>query len=291
MLTEEKQAKVQALAKRLKLPLVAEFNRHISKDADFSDNLHRLLEMEVLEKERRSMERRTKTAGFPVIRVLDTFEFDARRLPKLNRDQVWELADCRYITEKRNVIAIGTGKSHVAVALGLEAIRRGFTVRFKRASDLVNQMSEAHNERQLSRYMKTVNNCHLLILDELGYLNFDLQGASLLFQVFAARYEISSTIITTNLEFSKWTAFLGNDQAMSVALVDRLIHRAEILNMNGKSYRLKDARGALGPYPARSTGGMIYGTRVHTFAPDQKLKGVAPDALYLLPGVRWVDQD
>ena len=100
MLTEEKQAKVQALAKRLKLPLVAEFNRHISKDADFSDNLHRLLEMEVLEKERRSMERRTKTAGFPVIRVLDTFEFDARRLPKLNRDQIWELADCRYITEK-----------------------------------------------------------------------------------------------------------------------------------------------------------------------------------------------
>jgi len=141
--------------------------------------------------------------------------------------------------------AFHNGKTHLAIALGLEAIRRGFTVRFKRASDLVNQMSEAQNERQLSRYIKTLNTCHLLICDELGYLNFDLQGASLLFQVFAARYEVSSTMVTTNLEFSKWPAFLGNDLAMSTALVDRLIHRAVILNMNGKSYRLKDAKGEL----------------------------------------------
>ena len=116
---------------------------------------------------------------------------------------------------------------------------------FKRASDLVNQLSEAQNERQLSRYIKAVNNCHLLICDELGYLNFDLQGASLLFQVFAARYELSSTMITSNLVFSKWPDFLGNDSIMSTALVDRLIHRAEILNMYGDSYRLKEAKGML----------------------------------------------
>jgi len=170
--TEEKQAKIAALAKRLKLPLVAGFNQHISKEVDFSDNLLRQLEMEVLEKERWSIQRRTKVAGFPIIRVLDTFEFDAERLPNLDREQVWELADCRYITEKRNLIAIGnsgTGKTHMVIALGIEAIRRGFTVRFKRASDLVNQMTEAHNERQLSRYLKALNNCHLLICDELGY--------------------------------------------------------------------------------------------------------------------------
>ncbi|MDA8211618.1 MAG: IS21-like element helper ATPase IstB [Clostridia bacterium] len=245
-MTEDKQVKIAALAKRLKLPLLAGFERHISREADFSDNLLRLLELEIQEKERRGIERRTKAAGFPIIHTLDTFEWDTDRLPKLKKAQVWELATCRYITEKRNVIAIGnsgTGKSHLAGALGLEAIRQGFTVRFKRASDLVNQMSEAQNERQLSKYIKTLNNCHLLICDELGYLNFDLQGASLLFQVFAARYEVSSTMVTTNLEFSKWPAFLGNDQAMSTALVDRLIHRAEILNMNGKSYRLKDAKG------------------------------------------------
>lgn len=246
--SEQNHAKLVELAKLLKLPMLAEYNQYISKEVDFTDNLLQLLEMEVLEKERRGIQRRTKAAGFPVIRTLDTFEVDVKRLPKLKMEDVFQLVECRYIHEKRNVIAIGnsgTGKTFMAIALGLEAIRRGYTVRFRRASDLVNQMSEAQNERQLSRYIKTLNNCHLLICDELGYLNFDLQGASLLFQVFAARYEVSSTMITTNLEFSKWPAFLGNDQAMSTALVDRLIHRAEILNMNGKSYRLKDAKGEM----------------------------------------------
>ena len=247
-MSEDKQAKISQLAKQLKLPLLAGYNQYISKEADFTDNLLQLLEMEVLEKERRGIQRRTKAAGFPVIHTLDTFEVDVKRLPKLRMEDVFQLAECHYIHEKRNVIAIGnsgTGKTFMAIALSLEAIRRGYTVRFRRASDLVNQMSEAQNERQLSRYIKALNSCHILVCDELGYLNFDLQGASLLFQVFAARYEVSSTIITTNLEFSKWPAFLGNDQAMSTALVDRLIHRAEILNMNGKSYRLKDAKGEI----------------------------------------------
>lgn len=247
-MSEDKQAKLVELAKQLKLPILAGYPQYISDEANFTDNLLQLLEMAVLEKERRGIQRRTKVAGFPVIRTLDTFEVDVLRLPKLRMEDVFKLAECRYIHEKRNVIAIGnsgTGKTFMAIALGLEAIRRGYTVRFRRASDLVNQLSEAQNERQLSRYIKTLNNCHLLICDELGYLNFDLQGASLLFQVFAARYEVSSTMITTNLEFSKWPAFLGNDQAMSTALVDRLIHRAEILNMNGKSYRLKDAKGEM----------------------------------------------
>lgn len=245
MTSEEQQAKIVDLAKGLKLPVMAEFHRHVSTDAGFSDNLLRLLEMETMEKERRCVERRTKAAGFPIIHTLDTFEFDGR-LPHLNRDRVWGLAGSSYVTEKRNIIAIGnsgTGKTHLVTALGLEAIRRGFTVRFRRISDMVNQMSEAQHAKQLSRYIKTLNNCHLLICDELGYLHFNLESASLLFQVFAARYEVSSTIVTTNLEFSKWPQFLGDDPVMTTALVDRLIHRAEILNMNGKGYRLKDAKG------------------------------------------------
>ena len=246
-MSKEEQTKIVALAKRLKLPMMAEFDQHVSKEASFSDNLLRLLEMEVLEKDIKGIARRTKSAGFPFIRVLDTFIYDGR-LPNLKQEQVWGLTDCSYIAEKKNVIAIGnsgTGKTHLLIALGIEAIRQGFTVRFKRASDLVNQMSEALSKNQLSQYIKTLNNCHLLICDELGYLNFDLQSASLLFQVFAARYEVSSTMVTSNLEFSKWPAFLGNDPAMSTALVDRLVHRAEILNMNGESYRLKDAKGKI----------------------------------------------
>lgn len=247
-MSENNHTKLVELSKLLKLSILAEYKRYISKEANFTDNLLQLLEMEVLEKERRGIKRRTKVAGFPVIHTLDTFEFSSHRLPKLRKEDVFQLAECHYIHEKRNVLAIGnsgTGKTFMAIALGLEAIRRGYTVRFRRASDLVNQMSEAQNERQLFRYIRAINNCQVLVIDELGYLNFDLQGASLLFQVFAARYEVSSTIITTNLEFSKWPAFLGNDQAMSTALVDRLIHRAEILNMNGISYRLKDAKGEL----------------------------------------------
>ena len=159
-MSEDKQAKIGELAKQLKLPLLAGYNRYISKDADFADNLLQLLELEVLEKERRGIQRRTKAAGFPVIHTLDTFEIDVKRLPKLRMDDVFQLAECRYINEKRNVIAIGnsgTGKTFMAIALGLEAIRRGYTVRFRRASDLVNQMSEAQNERQLSRYIKALN--------------------------------------------------------------------------------------------------------------------------------------
>jgi len=242
---------IEVLAKQLKLPLLAGFEQNISKEKDFADNLLNLLQLEILEKERRGIERRTRTAGFPYIRVLDAFEFATKRLPKLNQNQVYELAECRYITEKRNVIAIGnsgTGKTFLGIALGLEAIRRGFTVRFRKASDLVNQLTEAQNDRQLSRYIKSLNTCQLLICDEIGYLHYDLQGASLLFQVFAARDEVSSTLVTSNLEFSKWPAFLGNDQTMCTALVDRLVHRAEILNMNGTSFRLTGARGCDGHF-------------------------------------------
>jgi len=245
MSSEQSTAKISAIAKRLKLPVLAEFQQHISREQNFTQNLLQLLELEVLEKENRGIQRRTKAAGFPVIRMLDTFKFDTERLPHLHKEQVWELAECHFIKERRNVLAIGNsgmGKTHLGIAFGIEAIRRGFSVRFRRASDLVNQMSEAQNERKLSRFIKTLNNCDLLICDELGYLNFDLHGASLIFQVFAARYEVSSTMITSNLEFSLWPPMLGNDQAMSTALVDRLIHRAEILNMNGESYRLYDAK-------------------------------------------------
>ena len=127
------------------------------------------------------------------------------------------------------------------IALGMEAIKNGYSVKFRVASNLVNELSEAKQCNRLTKYLKFINRCHLLIIDELGYLSFDLPSASLLFQVFAARYETKSTIITSNLEFSKWVTFLG-DPVMSAALIDRLIHKTAILNMNGESYRLKTTK-------------------------------------------------
>lgn len=152
-----------------------------------------------------------------------------------------ELATCEFIKKKQNVIAVGncgTGKSHLSIALGIEAITKGYTVKFRRASDLVTQMTEAVSEKHLSLFIKNVNACDVLIIDELGYLSFDAAGASLLFQIFAARYETKSTIVTSNLEFSKWVTFLGKNDHMTAALIGRLIHLSVILNMNGEDYRL-----------------------------------------------------
>jgi DNA replication protein DnaC len=154
-----------------------------------------------------------------------------------------ELATCNFIDNKQNVVAIGncgTGKSHLMIALGIEAIARGYTVKFRRASDLVTQMTEAVNEKHLSQFIKNVNACDVLIIDELGYLTFDSAGANLLFQIFAARYETKSTLVTSNLEFSKWVTFLGKDEHMTAALIGRLIHLSTILNMNGEDYRLQN---------------------------------------------------
>jgi DNA replication protein DnaC len=243
MKPEEITEKLDQLSKRLKLSVLSDYKNRLNPGMSFEEGLILLLEIEAAEKDRKSMERRIKNAGFPLIKTLDTFAFDAERLPHLKKEQVMELSGCEYIRQKRNVIAIGnsgTGKSHLMTALGIEAIKRGYHVKFKKASDLVNQMSEAQIDKQLTRYLKNLNNCHLLIIDELGYLTFDIQGASLLFQVFAARYETKSTIVTTNLEFSKWVSFLG-DPGLSTALIDRLIHLSTLLNMNGESYRLKNA--------------------------------------------------
>lgn len=243
-----KDSRIREMSEKLKLNFAADYVSYISKNDNFTDNLLRLLELEVEEKSNRSIERRIKAAGFPVIYTLDTFKFDSERLPNLNKEQVQRLFDCQFIEEKKNVIAIGnpgTGKTHLLSALGYEAARQGFTVRFKKASDLVSQMSKANHEKKLSEYIKKVNNCHLLICDELGYLNFDINDASLLFQIFADRHELKSTMITTNIEFPRWTEFLGKDKMLSTAIVDRLIHRAELLNMFGTSFRYSEAKEAL----------------------------------------------
>lgn len=238
------ESEITRLAHKMKWPILENYKKHVKADSSFEENLLTLLRLENEQRDKALVRRLIKQAGFPIVKTLDTFEFNQTMLPHLKQEQVLELAMCEFIRNRTNVVAIGnsgTGKSHIAGALGMEAIRRGYSVRFRRACDLATQLAEAQSEKHLSRMLKTLHQCQLLIVDELGYMTLDQKNSNLLFQVLAGRYEVRSTIVTSNLEFSKWPDFIG-DRIMATALVDRLVHRSAILNMNGEGYRLNSSK-------------------------------------------------
>ena len=177
------------------------------------------------------------------MKSLDTFDFTA--IPCLNKMLVLELARCEFILRRENVIALGnsgTGKTHVALALGLAACQKGFSVAFTTAAALVHQLMEARDDRRLLKLQRELQTVKLLIVDELGYVPLSPTGAELLFEVFSQRYERGSTIVTSNLPFEDWTSVLGSER-LTGALLDRLTHHVHILTMNGDSYRLKQSAG------------------------------------------------
>jgi len=187
------------------------------------------------------LNRRIKEAKFPLLKPLETFDFDA--VPDLDMRLFRELVDGEYIQERRNVIFLGrsgTGKTHMATALGIEACRSNYRTRFVTCYGLVNELVEAREERTLQRLIQKYVRYDLLILDELGYIPFSKEGSELLFQVLAERHEKGSVIITTNLGFADWTQVFG-DPTMTAALLDRLTHRAHIINCSWESYRLKQS--------------------------------------------------
>ena len=233
--------------KALKLPTVLhEYEKTAGQCAaegvDFIGFLVRLVELELIERERHSVQRRIRAAHFPVVKSLDTFDFAA--IPSLNKMLVLELARCEYIQRRENVIALGnsgTGKSHIGLALGLAACQRGFSVGFTEAAALVHQLMEARDERRLIRLQRELQAYKLLIIDELGYVPLSTTGAELLFETISKRYERGSTIITSNLPFDEWTSVFGNER-LTGALLDRLTHHVHILEMNGDSYRLEHSK-------------------------------------------------
>jgi DNA replication protein DnaC len=233
--------------KTLKLPT---FQREYQKLArlcategvDHIGYLARLAEREMIERDRRKVERRIKAARFPVVKSLDSFDFDA--IPKLNRMQVLELARCEWIERRENVIALGpsgTGKTHVALGLGLAACQKGLSVGFITAAALVSEMMEARDERRLLRFQKQMAGYSLLIIDELGFVPLSKTGAELLFELISQRYERGATMITSNLPFDEWTETFGSER-LTGALLDRVTHHVNILEMNGDSYRLAHSR-------------------------------------------------
>jgi len=234
--------------KQLKLPTVLREYDKVGREAardgvDHSRYLLRLVELELLDRERRVTERRIREARFPAVKSLDTFEFTA--IPSLNKMLVLELARCAFAARRENVIALGnsgTGKTHIALALGLAACQRGFQTLFVTAHALAHQLMEARDEKRLLKLQAQLQGVKLLIVDELGYVPLSQVGAELLFEVFSQRYERGSTIVTSNLPFEEWPSIFRSER-LTGALLDRLTHHVHILEMNGESYRLTQSSG------------------------------------------------
>ena len=231
--------------KALNLPtMVRNLDSHLRQarenSVDYSEFLLGLTEVELQVRADNRFKRRMREAKFPLLKTFETFDFDAT--PDLDRRFIHELASGEYISEYRNIIFLGksgTGKTHLATALGVEACKQGMRTRFVTCCGLANELIEARHERELSRVIQRYARYGLLVLDELGYVPLSKEGADLLFQVFAERHEKGSVIVTTNLGFADWTQIFG-EANLTAALLDRLTHRAHILNCTWESYRLKD---------------------------------------------------
>jgi DNA replication protein DnaC len=233
--------------KTLKLPTVLREHAKMAavcqqERADYQTYLLRLMEREVIERERRSAERRTKAAGFAVLKTLDTYDFGVQ--PSVNQALVRELMRGEWIGRRENVLMIGnsgTGKTHLATALAFAACQQGRRVRFFTTTGLVTRLLESREERQLERLQRQLERQHLLVLDELGYVPFSPAGAELLFEVVSRAYERTSLLVTTNLPFESWTEVMGSER-LTGALLDRLTHRVHIVEANGESYRLRESK-------------------------------------------------
>lgn len=205
---------------------------------DFGDFLAQLLKLEIEHREITRRNRNLKSAGFDVIKTFENYEFNDIQIPNLI--DIDSLKTGAFIDKLENLILygpVGTGKSHMATAIGVAACSRGKKARFFRTASLVNQLSEAKAKGELKRFMKQIEKADLLICDEWGYVPFEKEGAQLLFQVISECYEKRSVIITTNLEFSKWNGIFY-DEKLTSAIIDRLVHHSHLLVFQGQSYRL-----------------------------------------------------
>ncbi len=205
------------------------------------DYLAQLIEGEAHAREDRSIQRRVGLARFPVVKTLDLFEWSWPT--KINRPQIQNLFRLRFIEDKGNVIFIanvGLGKSHLAIALAHTACLRGYSVLFTTAVDIINSLSAAQAQGSLKRELRKYLQPRLLVVDELGYLPIDKHGADLLFQIISERYERGALIITSNRAYKHWPEIFNHDSTLTSALLDRLLHHAETVLIEGKSYRMKE---------------------------------------------------
>lgn len=237
---------IKLLSKQLRIPTFAHYQdivRQCSPDSRFDELLLSLMRNEYEQRQENNNRRRLKQACFPYTKTID--ELDLSRYDgKISDVFMNELASCKFIDEKKNLVMIGNpgrGKTHIAIGIGLKACSSGMSVLFKNAASLSTELMEARDNYSLGKLEKKIRSVDLLILDEMGYVSFDRYQSELLFKVIADRSERGSIIVTTNLAFSEWTSLFENS-AMVAALVDRLTFKSYILDMNGESYRLEHTK-------------------------------------------------
>ena len=246
-MTDTPQVLLNHHLKTLKLPTILREYQKVARQcatagADYERFLLQLTELELIDRSQRMVDRRVRAARFPAIKTFETFDFLA--IPTVNRKLIADLARCEYIDRRENIILLGnsgTGKSHIALALGLAACQKGIATLFTTAASLVNELIEARDEKKLIRMQKQLSRHRLLIIDELGFVPLSKTGAELLFEVISQRYEQGSLIITSNLPFDEWTEVFGSER-LTGALLDRITHHVQIIEMNGDSYRLNQSK-------------------------------------------------
>jgi DNA replication protein DnaC len=232
---------IAACCKRLRLSRTLAANIDTIDTEEREEFLLELLRKEIAHRDASRMARNLKSAGFYTLKTFDGYCFDQIKLPEGVTPE--SLRRCTFIEEKRNLILygnVGTGKTHLATALGVEACKQGKLVKFFRTASLVNQLLQVREGGGLPAYLKRLSKIDLLILDEWGYVPVDRDGARLLFQVVSDCYETRSIILTTNLEFSRWVTIFY-DEHMTTAMIDRLVHHSYLLVFDGESWRMKNS--------------------------------------------------